>query len=244
MPVAGPTPGTKLNAVSDVITRAQFLLNDTGAQIWNLAALLGHLRSAYSWMANELMRACDVSFEKVLPDIPYTPGTAGQEQDLVALQPSDMYFPITVEFRLTTNEEWQPVDRRDVLPSRVTQQTDRLYEWEWRNRSIFVNPSTNSGFLRFRYMALLPTLTAGADLILLDNVLEALAYYTAADAYRRRGQHTQATAMMGSEVPPTGAIGFMSQVVAQCILNDQMVSRRGKRFSQTGVDIVTSRFSG
>jgi hypothetical protein len=239
------------NIVSDVITRAQSNLNDTGAQIWNLPSLLGHLRNAYAWMYNEIMKACDATFEKVSADLVYTPplaAAANQEQDLgpngLAIIPADLYQPISVEFRLNTTEEWVPLNRVSRLSSRVSQPTARVYDWEWRNRTIFVWPSTQAGLIRIRYQLLLPILTAGGDSILMDNILEALAYYTAADAYRRRGQHTQATAMMGSEVPPTGAIGFMSQIVTQCVLNDQTISRRGQRFSQGSSGANDSRFSG
>jgi hypothetical protein len=139
-----------------------------------------------------------------------------------------------LQYRANSSEEWQPVQRRDRLPERATQIPERIYEWEWRNRSIWVVSANQPGLIRLRYVSLLPTLSIAPDPVLITNVLEALAHRTAYEAYKRRGQVPLA------QSEKADAKEFMDQVLDHLILNDQYIGRRGERFGDANGDGVST----
>lgn len=219
----------------DVASRTRSCLNDDGGQIWTDTVLQNPIRDAYTWVYNECIKICDVDFEKVTApggDIVYTPSVAGQEQDLGAagLLPADLYRPLTLQFRANASEEWQAINRRDVLPERATQIPERIYEWEWRNRSIWVVSANQPGLLKLKYLSLLPQLSIAADSVLITNVLEAMAHRAAYYAFKRRGQ------IPLSQSEKADAKEFMDQVLDYLVLNDQNIARRGARFGDAMTD--------
>jgi hypothetical protein len=226
----------------DVANRARSILNDDGGQIWTDSFLLNHINSAYRWVYNNIARYVDTSFIKVSnPDIIYvTTGLPGQEQDIGGILPQDLYLPIDMQFRANISEEWQPVNRRDRLPERATQIPERLYEWEWRGRSIWVIAANQNGLIRLRYLSLLPLLFLSADQILITNAVEAMSHRTAYEAYKRRGQVPLA------QSEKADAQEFMDQLLDHLILNDQYIGRRGQRFGdEDGIDTTNrSTFFG
>jgi hypothetical protein len=210
----------------DVASRTRSILNDDGGQIWTDSFLLNHINNAYRWVYNNIARYVDVSFVKVTnPDLIYvTTGLPGQEQDIGGILPQDLYLPIDLQFRANISEEWQPVNRLDRLPERATQIPERIYEWEWRGRSIWVIAANQNGLLRLRYLSLLPLLLLSGDQVLITNAVEAMAHRTAYEAYKRRGQVPLA------QSEKADAQEFMDQMLDHLILNDQYVGRRGQRF--------------
>ena len=228
-------PGTWQITYGDVTSRVRSCLNDDGGQIWTDTVLQNHIRDAYTWVYNECVKICDVDFEKVTApggDIQYTPTVPGSEQDLGAgnMLPADLYRPLDLQYRANTQEEWQAVNRRDRLPERATQIPERIYEWEWRNRSIWVISTNQPGLLRIRYLALLPQLSIAPDPVLITNVLEAMAHRAAYYAYKRRGQ------IPLSQSEKADASEFMNQILDYLVLNDQNVVRRGTRFGDAMSD--------
>jgi hypothetical protein len=165
-------------------------------------------------------------------------GTAqGTIVDLQSLVPADMWVPITLEWRLDPSEEWTPLNRVHALPSQETDPPSELTNWEYRGRDIFVNQATSNGFLRLRYLSLFPSLIVNeanpaAQSILIDNAVEALAYYTAASAYASRGQLTQAAAMR------TEGDDFTVAIKAILIQNMQRIATRSARFSSGGSSTI------
>jgi hypothetical protein len=228
-------PGNFTVTYGDVTSRVRSIMNDDSAQIWTDTVLQNHVRNAYTWVYNEITKMVDVSFEKVTApggDIQYTPTSPGQEQDLgeAGFLPADLYLPMDLQYRANVSEEWQPVARKDRLPERSTQIPERIYEWEWRSRSIWVISANQPGLLRLRYISLLPTLSVATDPILITNVTESLAHRTAFEAYARRGQIPLSQAAKGN------AKEFMDQVLDHLVLNDQYIGRRGQRFGDEGQD--------
>ncbi len=102
---------------------------------------------------------------------------------------------------------------------------------------MYLAPISADVRLRFTYLSLFAHVDdTGADVgnrLLLDNVVAALAYFTAASAYAARGQAEQAKAMMGSaaenEFP--GALGMLELAIAASVLNQQLIPQRGVGFS-------------
>lgn len=213
--------------VGDVIARAQSLLNDENGTLWTATRLLPHVKNAYAWLFTQIARWTEVPTKTVSGPLTYAANT----EDLTSILPADLWLPLKLEFRKDTGEEWQTLDRRDSLPSRETTNMDRVIEWEWRFRTIFVNKGTAGGLLRIHYESLLPDLIDSTSALLMDNALEALAYYAAADAYQRRGQDQQAARMLGAVEPPTGARGTLDAITTILVKNEQLVARRGKPFS-------------
>lgn len=216
----------------DVFERARYNLNDRPGTFWKDINLLGHVQNAYSWMFSNISVLVDKPFEKIAT-LTYTANT----EDLLSILPADLYVPILLEFRKNTNEEWKDVNRVDRLRSRETQTNDRVIEWEWRLRTILVNKATNGGLLRLRYSSLLTDLALETDPILMDNVVEALAYYTASDAFDSRGQEKMASKNLAK------ADHFLGLVKDKLILNEQMIPRRGQRYSTQARDLRPTKSS-
>jgi hypothetical protein len=228
MPLLGPSHIT--NTCADVNTRARSLLNDNSAQIWTDAALLNFVRDAYTWLYGQVIRVGGGPFERVVIDIPYTPITAGMEQDIGAVLPADLYFPEKLEFRLNTGEEYVEIGRSTRLSSRTQQQPERIPEWEFRGNTIIVIASQSPGLLKLRYGALLPLLNGSSDTIGINNAVEAIAHYAASQAFDSRGQAMNASAKMGSHDSGKGAVGFADMILDHIVLNEQEIPRRGERF--------------
>jgi hypothetical protein len=229
------TPGQFGATYGDVASRTRSCLNDEGGQIWTDTVLQNHIRDAYTWVYNEIVKIADVDFEKVTApggDIVYTPTVPGQEQDLgeAGDLPADMYRPIDLQFRANSSEEWQAVNRRDKLPERATQIPERIYEWEWRNRSIWVVSANAPGLIKLRYLSLLPQLSVAPDPVLITNVLEAMSHRAAYYAFKRRGQ------IPLSQSEKADAKEFMDQILDYLVLNDQYIPRRGTRFGDAMTD--------
>ena len=230
--------GHVTNTVADVNSRVRSIVNDNNAQLYpdNAPGLLNAVRNAYNWLYGQIVRLQGETFRFVVSDIAYTPTVAGQEQDLSPILPVDIYFPISLEFRLNTNEEYLPVERRQSLPSRTQQQPSRIMEWEFRGNTIFVVASTSTGLFKLTYVPLLGLVNVTTDLILINNAVEAIAHYAAYELLRARGQLMNAAAVLGNgEEPgkvPTGAKGFAAMVLDHLILNEQEIPRRGVRFGE------------
>ena len=203
-----------------VTTRAQAHLNDRTVTLWTQALLLQHEQAAYEWMFSEIDKYVDAPFENIA-ELTYTADT----KDLTSIMPADLYLPTLLEYRRNTDEEWVHVDRKDRLPSRETEDQTRVIEWRWRTRTIFVNSASENGLLRLTYDGLLPDLTASGDAILMDNVVRALAYYTAHDAYDSRGQARPSERMMRL------AQLAIDQVTDKMVLNEQLIERTGVGYS-------------
>lgn len=230
MPIGPPT--RILNTVSDVNSRARSLLNDDAAQIWTDAVLLNLVRNGYNWLYGQIQTICGQSFSRAVVDLPYTPSaTPGSEQDLGSILPADVYLVTGLYFRLSTSEEYLLVNRVQRLPSRTQEQPTRILEWERRGNSIIVNSGTTAGLIKLFYDGLLPLVNGSGDNILIDNAVEAIAHFTAAQAFGRRGQVANSAAMMGSVNSKTGAVFFADMILSHIIRDEQEISRRGQSFS-------------
>lgn len=214
---------------ADVLGQAAAFLNDPAKKYYTDGILLPHAKAAYNWLYNEIARVTETPIEKQV-SLNYTANAA----DLASITPADFYEPIKLEWRLNTSEEWREVDRKDSLPSRAgTGSTlTELKEWEYRDRIMYVNPSSQSGLVRLTYLGLLADPSSGSSAILFDNAVNALAYYTAAQAAGVRGQIKVIEALMGSRTQRTGALGFAEQLTDIIIKNEQLVPRRGRAFSE------------
>jgi len=218
--------------LADVYARARSNLNDMAGVFWTDAKLFPKAQNAYAWAYSRVAEYADAPFRKIASTLTYTANAT----DLSTILPVDIYLPEKLYFRKNTSEEWVEVNRKDFLPSQETQAKDRVLEWVWQNRTIIVNPASEGGKLKLVYLSLLPDLESAASKILIDNLLEALAYFLAAEACRSRGQHAQAAAMLGTSEPPTGALGFMDMLTTHLVKNEQWVSRRGAPFSSSDAD--------
>lgn len=195
-------------------------MNDRAGTLWTAALLLQHEQSAYEWMFSEIDKYVDTPFEKI-SELTYT----ANDTDLAAILPADIYLPTLLEYRRNTDEEWVHVDRKDRLPSRETEDQTRVIEWKWRTRTIFVNKASENGLLRLTYDGLLSDLLISTDPILMDNVIRALAHYTAHEAYESRGQSSQSDRMKAR------AVEAINHVTDKLILNEQLIERTGVGFS-------------
>ena len=214
---------------ADVLDQAQAALNDQAGVFWTDAKLLPHAKAAYNWASNEIARVADSPTEKRV-GLTYTANAA----DLSAIMPADHYQPIKLEWRLNTSEEWRELDRVDHLPSQEATGTvlTELKFWQYRDRIIYVNPSSQGGLVRLTYMGLVADPTSGASAILFDNLVFALGYCVASLAVGARGQLRLADGLMGTRDNRTGAMGFMEQITDIIVKNEQLVPRRGRAFSE------------
>lgn len=212
-----------IRTYADVITRAQALLNDRAGAIWTTANLLPHLSNAQNRVFSEIGKHSTVEFRKQTTGLVYVQAT----EDISAILPADLYQPEKLEWRKDTGEEWQDVDRKDAVPTNElsSNQVDRVIYWAYRNRTILVNKATQGGLLRLTYFSLLADPTGTSSQILMDNVVEALAYFAAMDAYGSRGQIGQMDVML-----KLGA-SQLDNLVSHIILNQQMIPHRGIKFS-------------
>ena len=214
--------------IADVYLRTKALLNDRSGAFWTDAKLLEHVKSAYQWASNEILRVTSGPKKKIV-SLTYTTPAA----DLNSITPADHWVPEMLEWRLNTSEEWRELNRVDDLPSRdgAGNMLTELREWTFRDRTIYVNPSSQSGLVRLTYMGLIADVSSSASPILYDGLVEALAYYAAGEARGTRGQGVAALALIGDRKDRFGAIGFMEQITDILIKNEQLVSRRGRAFS-------------
>jgi hypothetical protein len=180
-----------------------------------------------------------------------TGSASGTVANLISIVPVDMWVPISLEYRCSQSEEWQFLNRTSSLPSQEIDPPNNLTNWEFRMRNIYVNQSTQNGFLRLRYLSLFPSLIynsfgnnplgqanplyagqIGQDPstanVLIDNALEALAYYTAYDAAKSRGQSTLAKANLDS------ANMFANLIINVLVKNEQRTPTRSKRYTSGG----------
>jgi hypothetical protein len=241
-----------VNTVGDVNNRIRSLMNDDNAQLYpdNSTQLLNAVRDAYAWMYGQVMKMQASTFEKVVIDLPYTPATGGEEQDLSAILPIDLYIPILLEFRLTTQETYQVIDRKTKLPSRNTEQLQKPPEWEWRGQTIFVNSGNQNGFIKLTYRSLVPSISLTTDSLAIANTLEAMAHYAASELARRRGQWQLMQSLIGDDGMRNGGIGtgakfFASLALDHIIMEEQEIPSRGARFGEAAVDNISNRqYSG
>jgi hypothetical protein len=230
------------NTIADVNSRVRSIVNDNNAQLYpdGQAGLLNAVRNAYTWMFGQIVRIQGETHKVRVSDIAYTPiAAAGSEDDLAPILPVDIYFPVQLEFRLNSNEEYLPVERRQSLPARTQQQPQRVIEWEFRGNTIFVIASQSGGLFRITYIPLLGLVNLTTDPIFINNAVEAIAHYAAYELTRARGQLMNAMAILGNgEDPgkiPTGAKGFASMLLDHLVLNEQEIARRGGRFTEGDV---------
>lgn len=218
-----------------VFNRARNYLNDAAGQIWSDTALSVLAQDAYDWLFNEIAIHAEAPFEKIVADIPYTAANRvapGQIDTINDLLPADMLFPLILEWRASGSFDYVRIDRVSVLPDGYANHPPiRMHVWEYSDRSIKVVAPQESGMLRLRYQALLPTISEGTDVILMNNAVGALSHYLASIAFSRRGQVQQAAIEMGKEQPPTGALGFAFQVTTLIVKNEQHVPRRMGQFA-------------
>lgn len=235
-----PTPQT----LEQVFTRARNYLNDAAGQIWSDSALSVMAQDAYDWLYNEISRHCEAPFEKVSRDIPYVPSIAsGKTEDITRLMPADMLFPEMIDWRQSVDEDWTPVDRVGVLPTGWENNPSiAMAVWEYTDRRVKVIAPQNTGFLRVRYAALVPPISEGTDILMMDNAVGALSHYLAFLAFSRRGQVQQAAIEMGKEYPPSGALGFAFQVTSLIVKNQQHLPRRMVRYTHGGMDDSLTRY--
>lgn len=248
MPNLPQSTGPMLNTLADVNSRVRSIVNDDNAQLWpdGSTGLLNACRDAYNWLYGQIVRLSGGTFRRVIEDIAYTPTTSGEEQDLVAILPADMYFPRFLEFRLNTGEQYAEINRVQRIPSRNTEQLERPTEWEKRGHTIIVASGNQAGLLKLTYDSLVPTLTLTTDQIVMQNAIEALAHYAASELFRRRGQMNQMQAAMGDDGSrngsiPFGAKGFASLILDHIVLDEQDIPRRGVRFTESSADVVSNR---
>ena len=234
----------RTNTVSDVNGRVRSITNDNQGQLYpdNSIGLLNAVRNAYNWLYGQIVRLQGQTFRVVLSDIPYTPSTAGQEQDLAGILPVDIYFPVKLEFRLNSGEEYVEVRRRQSLPPGTQTQPQRVQQWEFRGNTIFVIASQSTGQFKLTYMPLLGLVSSTSDPILINNSVEAIAHYAAYELFRARGQAMNAQMVLGDDGTrngyiPTGAKGFAALVLDHLILNEQEIARRGQPFGNEEVSI-------
>lgn len=206
--------------LASVYARARAHLNDSAGAFWTDALLLEHAKEAYDWIFDHISRVEDVSFVKVAND------AYSADADTLTNIPTDLYLPEKLEFRKNTSEEWSEVNRVDSLRSRETEKPDRVVEWEWRGRTVFVNKASEAGLWRLRYLALLPVLTSGTSQLLMDNMVGAMGAYTAKQAFESRGMAGQAAAKLAS------AETHLNLVMSHLVKNQQEVPRRGVAFSR------------
>lgn len=109
----------------------------------------------------------------------------------VALLPSDLIRPITLEERTATptgavlvpdNAEYVPLLRQERLAENQSPTAMRQI-WFWRNREIEVRARSNGTLMRLFYDAELPAVTMPNDEILLPDIATAVAYRAASILY-------------------------------------------------------------
>lgn len=238
-----------VNTLADVNSRVRSLMNDDNAQLYpdGSTQLLNAVKNAYTWLHGLIVKFDRATFENVITDIPYAPAVAGEEQDLAAVLPADMYMPVQVEFRLTLSETYNIVDRKGKLPSRNTEQNERPIEWERRGQSIFVNSGNMPGYLKLTYISLVPSIALVTDSIKINNAVEALAHKAAAELAGRRGQWMTMNAMIGTDGTTgnggigTGAKHYAAMILDHLVMDEQEIPSRGARFGEGGVDNVSNR---
>jgi hypothetical protein len=230
-----------IETISRVADRARGNLNDQGAQLWSDNLLLPHISNAYEWAYSKMAVYEPTAVRKTVGQ-PYTDATddiivPANTTNITTLLPVDMWLPEKLEYRLSTSEEWVPMDRRTALPSQITATVDIPTTWVWQNRQLFMNPAASDARIRLTYISLFPHIDdTGADVanrLLLDDVVAALAFYAAGSAYASRGQTEQAKAMMGSENENEfpGALGMMDLAIRVLVQNQQKIPRRGAPYS-------------
>ena len=217
-----------------MFSRAKANLNDAAGTLWTDALLLPFAKQATQWAYGEICRYLNAPWEKPLPSaLTYTANT----EDITAILPADFWVPEKLQFRLNTSEEWKDCERKDEpLPSRVQNPLDRVVEWTFANRTIIVNKCTQGGFLRLFYSGLIADPTGAADPVLMDNLVDALGYATAAFAARSRGQAELALSNMGSrgDAGPEirfGAFGAIDNLITIMVKNEQLIHRMPIPFS-------------
>lgn len=229
------------STLADVNSRVRSICNDNNAQLYpdGATGLLNAVRNAYTWLFGQVVRIQGPGPRTVVTDLTYTPLNAGQEQDIGNILPVDVYFPVKLEFRLNTNEEYLPVERRQSLPSRTQQQPLRVIEWEFRGNTIVVIDGQSTGMFKLTYIPLLQQVNLVTDPILINNSIEAIAHYAAHELFRARGQMQNAMMALGNGEDagkvPTGAKGFAAMVLDHIVLNEQEIPRRGGRFTETDI---------
>ena len=141
---------TTMNTVGDVVGFACANLNDTQQAIWNDAKIMPHVRAAVNWLATQIANVASSYFEKWVgdpytsTDIAYTAAVSPATPvcNITSLMPADLYEPISLEWRLTSSDQWAPMERATKLDANGgTPGPNGLSKWEWSNRTLWVQPS-------------------------------------------------------------------------------------------------------
>jgi len=164
----------------EVMDRSASLLNDTARSIFTYVAQIPYLNMAMDEL-QELMEQNNVPVtEETSTSINISLGTTSLSFTTNPALPSNLIEIQRLWERLQgSTEDWQPMNRKDYLPSLVTQ-TASLVNWIWQNQQIeFIGATTNRN-LRIDYIASrLPVVETENTVIELINARSFLAYRNA-----------------------------------------------------------------
>jgi|SRR5579862_1892583 len=231
---------TAYNSAGQITSLARSLLNDAQGNWATDSVLLPYLNSSYRTVQRKLATSGVNLFitddvELIVAAVPANqqdPSTQVVINDATPAPnqlPANLLVPLKLWERpnLSTQDfvEMEDLTSKGGLPSRL--QGYSLDVWEWRTDGLYFIGATQDTQIRLRYSSALQDLVGAADVVLIRNAQEALAYGTAAAASFARGG-------MQAEGLATAAENAIEDVVDFYVRMQQRKGTRRRPFSSRG----------
>lgn len=191
--------------VSDVNTRIRSLVGDSATDWTTSAILLPYINAAYEKVAT-LLRARGITIlRKTSAAITVLTGTTAITRSGGTTYPGDLVRPIELVERVSGSGSYvRMVQSQGVMQDRAT--STLFGEWDWNNDEIHFVGASGDVQVKIHYDATLAALTADSDTLLIQDCLNAVAFFAASDAVRGRGQSALAADLATQGQTATDAI--------------------------------------
>lgn len=181
--------------VTDVVTEAQALLNDTAGAIFTLAKLLPFVNKAYKELQNDYIDNGVQTVDEVSANVDLTVGDneIAPQADIG----TDFIEPVALYERpngSTSEDDWVLMQQVAWIPN--AEATDTFGIWAWQEQAIKLPRATVDIEVRVRYKKALTKFTVGGDTVAIENAQTFLAARAAALAAAMVGEnYTRAEAL-------------------------------------------------
>jgi hypothetical protein len=175
--------------LTNVVTRVQSLLGDVSGDYWTITTLTPHINAGLRKVSRKY-RAHSIRFGRARATLtPLAIGVTSMTRATTLALPSDFLEPFEICEKAVgaADTEYVLLDQAaDQLPD--IPQSETLGVWDWFSNTIWFIGATTARTLRIDYQRGITDLSAGADVLVVDDSLDAVSYFGAAEAAHSVGQ--------------------------------------------------------
>lgn len=187
--------------VSDVISEAQVLLNDSTGVRYTSALLLPIFKKVYRELQRKMIRSNVPVSKEISSAITVNAGTValpiGTGGGGAGELPQDLLLPIKLEERAVGDTLYTDMRELDWEPDEAQQTT--LDVWVWREQEVKLRGATVNRQIRVYYIKSLTVITAASDTIKIADSEQYLASKVAAVAAFAQGANPTRAAALQSD---------------------------------------------